>query len=746
MMTLEKKSSTVELRGAEESQTAADPAELEPEHSSQVESSTEPCRHGQDDPESGSNARRAADHLPVRGSKSWKAECIARFCQTALRELDNHAVPLTVLAALLFCPRLLVVFVPAVIVWGLIEALYRQMSPAFRLKLKAVFPERWRDSRVFRELAEGMAQVRPFVLGSLYMCCIPFALVWMYAHWLMRLNRPADQEEKKVLCSRSSVSFRQNRRKQEEEEEANFFHSPAFAITCVVLFVSGLPAALTYFLYQVLGVDAMLGYPSLNPQFKTVFINIGLYIYSVGWCLSVLFFRSWFTFPLNFLGSEEELELTESGISRHHKSWFTKVLTWNEPWSGPPSLDWSQVSALRVDQTNSSLYPLPTTAFPANSLLYCLLNKLALFVDGMNRNGRREEYAYFTTGESVLATKERVNCGSSIRVNLSELSGDERAQLYYAVRKWAPQVVVDEALQERMMGTTVMQEPRYTQLWFDLLTEKMQVNHAGMLPGGAELEHGNLTIIDRLASGGQANIYLARQSDGAEVVLKEFILSTSDAVGALIESAGEFETETTLLSLLAHPRIVKMHRCFAEDRRLYIVLEKVEGVSLRRILKDGGKPLSEKETIDIALEVCNVLEYLHAQEPPVVHRDISPDNLLFNEADGIKVVDFSLAAGRKSRRTTSTMGKHSYAPPEQFRGEPCPQSDIYALGATMYFLLTGEDPRPISSSDIGARRPDVSDRLREIILRATAFNLEDRYPSVSWLKLDLEEACAGTGP
>lgn len=84
------------------------------------------------------------------------------------------------------------------------------------------------------------------------------------------------------------------------------------------------------------------------------------------------------------------------------------------------------------------------------------------------------------------------------------------------------------------------------------------------------------------------------------------------------------------------------------------------------------------------------------------------------------------------------MGKHSYAPPEQFRGQPCPQSDIYALGATMYFLLTGEDPKPITSSDVAAKRSDISSQLDGIIKRATAFSLEDRYPAVEWLMLDLE--------
>jgi hypothetical protein len=662
-----------------------------------------------------------------------------RFCAMALRELNNHMVPLVLLGALLIFPRLLILWVPAVLLWWLIEAGCQRLKPNTRERLKRLLPAKWIDSRLFRELSEGLGQVRPFVLASIYLFCVPVALVWMYAHWLLRPNK-SGESEKSHMQDDNKVVFKQNRRQSEEEEEANFFHSPAFALTCLVLFVSGLPALLTYFLYQALGVDAVMGFPSLDPQFSRIFLNIGLYLYSVAWCGSVLFFRSWFTFPLNFIGSEEEIELNERGIKRHNRSWYTQVLTFNTPWAGPPSLQWSEIKCLRLDRSNSTLYPLPATAFPANSLIYNLLNRLALFVDGLQKNGQREEYAYFTTADQPNDSPHRAGCHSSIRLNLCQLSGDERTRLYYAVRKWAPQVAVDEALQEKMMGTSVLQAPRYTQMWFELLADRMPIKRSGALSAGTVLDRGRLTVVERLASGGQANVYLARQADGCEVVLKEFILSTSDAVGALVESAGEFETESTLLSELVHPRIVKMHGCIAEDRRLYIVLEKVEGLSLRRLVRERQEPLSEKETVEVALQVCEVLEYLHTQQPPVVHRDIAPDNIMFSEAQGVRVVDFSLAAGKKVRRTTSTMGKHSYAPPEQFREQPCAQSDIYALGATMYFLLTGEDPRPITCSDVRAKRADVSESLQDIIKRATAFNLEDRYASVAWLRLDLEAA------
>jgi tRNA A-37 threonylcarbamoyl transferase component Bud32 len=664
------------------------------------------------------------------------------------QELRNHTVPLALIAAFIICPPLLLVWVPFVLLWWASEAIYRRVGPTSRAKLKQALPQKWIESRIFRELSDGMPQVRPFVLISLYAFCIPFALSWMGTYWFLRLWTPLNKEKNKTGASNHVVSFLQNARLKEEEAEANFFHSPAFAMTCVILFVSGVPAYLTYLLYQYLGIDALLGFPSLNPAFKTVFLIAGLYLGSIAWCGSVLFFRSWFTFPLNFAGDEEEIELDENGIQRRTKSWFTQVLTFNCPWQGPQSLRWSEIRTLQLDRTNSPLYPLPQTAFPANSPLYYILNQIALFVDGIQKNGRRDQYIYFSTSNTpeILASAHMgplgsAMAGNSIRINLTELNGHERAQLYYAVRTWAPHVTIDESVQEKVLGTTVLQAPTYTQLWFELLTDRMPVKFSAMLLPGTQLQNGSLTIKERMASGGQANIYLAETNDGRQCVLKEFILSTSNAVGALIESAGEFEMEATLLSQLQHPRIVKMYRFFAESRRLYIVLEKVDGMSLRQLIRAREQPLSARETIDIALQVCEVLEYLHEQQPPVVHRDITPDNLIMSTSDGIKVIDFSLATAKKSRRTT-TIGKHSYTPPEQLREQPCPQSDIYALGATMYYLLAGEDPKPISQSDTRAKCPDVSPALSDIIKHATEFALDDRYPSVQWFRTELEVVSA----
>ncbi len=663
-------------------------------------------------------------------------EVLATELKKCLRhELYVHSVPLSVVFVLLLCPKLLIVWLPLALIWSGIEAAYPRMPVSWRLRAQRAIPDKVRTSRIVQELREGIGQVRPFILISLYLFCIPFSLLWMLGYWIKGLlpSKHGEKGQSTALSTAETMTFVQNRRKYEEEAESNFFHSPAFGITCIAVFGCGLPAAITYLFYQMLGVDAILGFPSHDPQFQKIFVVIGLYIYSLSWCLSILFIRTWFTFPLNFSGDESRVEITQQRIRRYLHGWFSQVLTWNMPWSGRDSLLWEEVKFVGYSAPHEiKMYPLPETVFSADSIFYKAMNKGAQFIDGVAERMPTNESIYFCT------VQEAGRTGSQIKVNLSDLDGDERARLFYAVKNWAPHAVLDQRVQDRMLGSSVMQAPRYTQMWFELLTDKMPRKRAGALKPNDQLRDGQLTVKERLSSGGQASVYVAQQADGAEIVLKEFILSSADSVGALVESAGEFETESTLLSELKHERIVRMIDFFAEDRRLYLVLERAQGQSLREFIKKNGS-FYEEQTIRIALQISEVLEYLHEQSPPVVHRDIAPDNVIFDaEHNEIKVIDFSLAAGKKTRKTTSTMGKHSYAPPEQLRELPCPQSDIYALGATMSFLLVGSDPKPITTVDIKSKRADVSDELARILRQATELEVERRYSHIKWMKLELE--------
>jgi serine/threonine-protein kinase len=149
--------------------------------------------------------------------------------------------------------------------------------------------------------------------------------------------------------------------------------------------------------------------------------------------------------------------------------------------------------------------------------------------------------------------------------------------------------------------------------------------------------------------------------------------------------------------------------------------------------------LPQTLVIPIAVQMCDLLSYLHQCDPPVVHRDFTPENLLFTDDHQVKLIDFNVAHRLESASTKTVAGKHAYISPEQFRGKPTAQSDIYSLGASLYFILMKKDPEPISKSV-----PDCDARLAKIVAHCTEPVESDRYVTVAQVKTDLQALPAAT--
>lgn len=218
------------------------------------------------------------------------------------------------------------------------------------------------------------------------------------------------------------------------------------------------------------------------------------------------------------------------------------------------------------------------------------------------------------------------------------------------------------------------------------------------------------------------------------VVLKEYMLPVYVDMKARKQALERFESEARMLGRLMHESIVKLLDFFVEDHRAYLVLEYIPGDSLRRRVEKNG-PISEDEAVALGLGMCEILEYLQEQTPPVVHRDFTPDNLLENNHGRVKLIDFMVAQeGENNTVTSAVVGKQSYMPPEQFRGNASVRSDIYACGATLYFLLTGEDPEALSPSLVHLKRQDISNQLAETIMKATALEEAERFANAAQLR------------
>src|SRR5581483_12186920 len=104
---------------------------------------------------------------------------------------------------------------------------------------------------------------------------------------------------------------------------------------------------------------------------------------------------------------------------------------------------------------------------------------------------------------------------------------------------------------------------------------------------------------------------------------------------------------------------------------------------------------TQTRVLELATQMCDILAHLHGQSPPVLHRDFTPENLILDVDGNLRLIDFNVAQQMESTATRTVVGKHSYIPPEQFRGKATTQSDIYAMGASIFYLLTGTEPEPI---------------------------------------------------
>ena len=225
------------------------------------------------------------------------------------------------------------------------------------------------------------------------------------------------------------------------------------------------------------------------------------------------------------------------------------------------------------------------------------------------------------------------------------------------------------------------------------------------------------------------------------VVLKEFILPTNMTRSGQNGFASDFENELEIVKSIDHPNIVKLEGVFAENRRVYSVLEYIDRPSLLQLVCDKGA-LPEKQVIDLALQMCDLLAYLHSQAPPIIHCDFAPDNLILTPESKLKLIDFSIAQRLNKPTSISVAGKQAYIAPEQFAGNACLQSDIYSLGATLFYLLTGKAPEPISQSHPKTKKAELSPEIDAIVAKATAFKANERYQNTAELKVVLEDLSA----
>ena len=247
-------------------------------------------------------------------------------------------------------------------------------------------------------------------------------------------------------------------------------------------------------------------------------------------------------------------------------------------------------------------------------------------------------------------------------------------------------------------------------------------------------------VLRTLGQGGMGTTYLAWDKMGKSrghsnlLVLKEM-----NADMAQIAKAQElFEREARTLKALNHPGIPQYYDFFVEGGKKYLAMALIHGQDLeQRILHCG--PVAPPQAIEWMIQTCDILEYIHSCDPPLIHRDIKPANLMVRHRDnGIVVLDFG-AVKEIGTVPGTRIGAEGYSAPEQDRGTPVTQSDLYAIGPTLIFLLTGITPlkfyrrRSLGYGFDLSTIPTITPPLRAVIERVCEIKVSDRYQTAKEL-------------
>ena len=254
--------------------------------------------------------------------------------------------------------------------------------------------------------------------------------------------------------------------------------------------------------------------------------------------------------------------------------------------------------------------------------------------------------------------------------------------------------------------------------------------------------------------GGMGSVYRTRDLHFPNVVklvaVKEMINQARDPLvrQTIVQN---FEREANILVTLSHPSIPRIFDYFTHDDRSYLVLEYVHGKDLEAILNETQSFIPENQVISWAIELCDVLSFLHTHKPePIIFRDMKPSNVMVNQYNHIVLVDFGIAKIFREGQKGTMIGTEGYSPPEQYRGEATLKADIYSLGATLHHLLTRRDPRletPFTFAERPIRQinPAVSLELETVVNTALQYNPESRFQSAEEMKDALIMVARKTG-
>lgn len=261
-----------------------------------------------------------------------------------------------------------------------------------------------------------------------------------------------------------------------------------------------------------------------------------------------------------------------------------------------------------------------------------------------------------------------------------------------------------------------------------------------MLEIGSVID-GKYKILNEIGHGGMSNVYLAMNEKANKTwavkeVRKEGIRNFEVIKQSLM-------VETDLLKKISHPNLPSIVDVIEDNDNFLIVMDYVDGNTLEKLLKEK-QTIKQEDVINWAMQLCNVLDYLHHRTPPIIYRDMKPSNIMLKSDGTVILIDFGTAREYKTEKQedTTCLGTKGYAAPEQFggMGQTDARTDIYSLGATMYHLVTGHNPAkpPYEMYPIRHWNPQLSSGLEYIIEKCVKRNPSERYQSAAELLYALQ--------
>ena len=285
------------------------------------------------------------------------------------------------------------------------------------------------------------------------------------------------------------------------------------------------------------------------------------------------------------------------------------------------------------------------------------------------------------------------------------------------------------------------------------------ISQQALFPGELHLNtlfRNRYFIMSQVGAGGFGSVYKARDIQNGDrlVAIKEVSLLGLHPQ-AMIEATAAFQREVSVLSHLDHPNLPRLYEHFQDPGHWYLVMDYIAGETLEEYQsKAPNRRLLLSEVLDIGLQLCRVLDYLHSQQPPIIFRDLKPANIMHTPTGQLYLIDFGIARYFKPGQTRDTvaLGSPGYAAPEQYgKAQTTPRADIYSLGAVLHQLLTARDPseapfrflplRPKGHSDPGSLTTSMVDvlvhKLEILIASMLAMDVNKRPPDVACVKQEL---------